>query len=203
MKLPFMTLAAGAFLAVSCANAATATDNYTVTLPLSEDEDGLTAYIIDFDTSAKLDSTVVDGGKAIFKGTVTTPVFARVILDGNRAGQFVLEEGDIAFNPANRMAAGSPTNDALVNLMSEQQKFVAEYRQLGDTPDDKAKRKRYSRAITICLKTLSRPMPAIRSVTTSSFSSATDMICPHSTPNSRNIRSLPIRNACRHSVRVL
>ena len=100
MKLPFMTLAAGAFLAVSCANAATATDNYTVTLPLSEDEDGLTAYIIDFDTSAKLDSTVVDGGKAIFKGIVTTPVFARVILDGNRAGQFVLEEGDIAFNPA-------------------------------------------------------------------------------------------------------
>lgn len=141
MKLPFMTLAAGAFLAVSCANAATATDNYTVTLPLSEDEDGLTAYIIDFDTSAKLDSTVVDGGKAIFKGTVTTPVFARVILDGNRAGQFVLEEGDIALNPANRMATGSPTNDALVNLMSEQQKFVAEYRQLGDTPEDKAKKK--------------------------------------------------------------
>ncbi|WP_290383119.1 DUF4369 domain-containing protein, partial [Paramuribaculum intestinale] len=141
MKLPFMTLAAGAFLAVSCANAATATDNYTVTLPLSEDEDGLTAYIIDFDTSAKLDSTVVDGGKAIFKGTVTTPVFARVILDGNRAGQFVLEEGDIALNPTNRMATGSPTNDALVNLMSEQQKHVAEYRQLGDTPDDKAKKK--------------------------------------------------------------
>ena len=136
-----MTLAAGAFLAVSCANAATATDNYTVTLPFSEDEDGLTAYIIDFDTSAKLDSTVVDGGKAIFKGTVATPVFARVILDGNRAGQFVLEEGDIAFNPANRMAAGSPTNDALVNLMSEQQKLVAEYRQLGDTPDDEAKKK--------------------------------------------------------------
>lgn len=141
MKLPFMTLAAGAFLAVSCANAATATDNYTVTLPLSEDEDGLTAYIIDFDTSAKLDSTVVDGGKAIFKGTVTTPVFARVILDGNRAGQFVLEEGDIALNPTNRMATGSPTNDALVNLMSEQQKHVAEYRQLGDTPEDKAKKK--------------------------------------------------------------
>jgi Thiol-disulfide isomerase and thioredoxins len=141
MKLPFMTLAAGAFLAVSCANAATATDNYTVTLPLSEDEDGLTAYIIDFDTSAKLDSTVVDGGKAIFKGTVTTPVFARVILDGNRAGQFVLEEGDIAFNPANRMAAGSPTNDALVSLMSEQQKLVTEYRNLGNTPDDEARKK--------------------------------------------------------------
>ena len=179
----------------------------TTTLSLSrfpEDEDGLTAYIIDFDTSAKLDSTVVDGGKAIFKGTVTTPVFARVILDGNRAGQFVLEEGDIALNPANRMAAGSPTNDALVNLMSEQQKLVAEYRQLGDTPDDKAKRKRYSRAITICLKNaLKANAEAIRSVTTSSFSSATDMICPHSTPNSRNIRSLPIRNACRHSVRVL
>ena len=107
MKLSFLTLAAGAFLAVSCAHAATASDNYTVTLPLSEDEDGLTAYIIDFDTSAKLDSTVVENGKAVFKGSVTTPVFARVILDGNRAGQFVLEEGDITFNPANRMAAGS------------------------------------------------------------------------------------------------
>lgn len=148
MKLSFLTLAAGAFLAVSCAHAATASDNYTVTLPLSEDEDGLTAYIIDFDTSAKLDSTVVENGKAVFKGSVTTPVFARVILDGNRAGQFVLEEGDIAFNPANRMAAGSPSNDALVNLMSEQQKLVAEYRQLGDTPEDEAKKKDIQQANT-------------------------------------------------------
>ena len=148
MKLSFLTLAAGAFLAVSCAHAATASDNYTVTLPLSEDEDGLTAYIIDFDTSAKLDSTVVENGKAVFKGSVTTPVFARVILDGNRAGQFVLEEGDIAFNPANRMAAGSPSNDALVNLMAEQQKLVAEYRQLGDTPEDEAKKKDIQQANT-------------------------------------------------------
>lgn len=148
MKLSFLTLAAGAFLAVSCAHAATASDNYTVTLPLSEDEDGLTAYIIDFDTSAKLDSTVVENGKAVFKGSVSTPVFARVILDGNRAGQFVLEEGDIAFNPANRMAAGSPSNDALVNLMSEQQKLVAEYRQLGDTPEDEAKKKDIQQANT-------------------------------------------------------
>lgn len=148
MKLSFLTLAAGAFLAVSCAHAATASDNYTVTLPLSEDEDGLTAYIIDFDTSAKLDSTVVENGKAVFKGSVTTPVFARVILDGNRAGQFVLEEGDIAFNPANRMAAGSPSNDALVNLMGEQQKLVAEYRQLGDTPEDEAKKKDIQQANT-------------------------------------------------------
>lgn len=148
MKLSFLTLAAGAFLAVSCAHAATASDNYTVTLPLSEDEDGLTAYIIDFDTSAKLDSTVVENGKAVFKGSVTTPVFARVILDGNRAGQFVLEEGDIAFNPANRMAAGSPSNDALVNLMTEQQKLVAEYRQLGDTPEDEAKKKDIQQANT-------------------------------------------------------
>lgn len=148
MKLSFLTLAAGAFLAVSCAHAATASDNYTVTLPLSEDEDGLTAYIIDFDTSAKLDSTVVENGKAVFKGSVTTPVFARVILDGNRAGQFVLEEGDITFNPANRMAAGSPSNDALVNLMAEQQKLVAEYRQLGDTPEDEAKKKDIQQANT-------------------------------------------------------
>ena len=148
MKLSFLTLAAGAFLAVSCAHAATASDNYTVTLPLSEDEDGLTAYIIDFDTSTKLDSTVVENGKAVFKGSVTTPVFARVILDGNRAGQFVLEEGDIAFNPANRMAAGSPSNDALVNLMAEQQKLVAEYRQLGDNPEDEAKKKDIQQANT-------------------------------------------------------
>ena len=148
MKLSFLTLAAGAFLAVSCAHAATASDNYTVTLPLSEDEDGLTAYIIDFDTSAKLDSTIVENGKAVFKGSVTTPVFARVILDGNRAGQFVLEEGDISFNPSNRMAAGSPSNDALVSLMAEQQKLVAEYRQLGDTPEDEAKKKDIQQANT-------------------------------------------------------
>ena len=80
-------------VALSCATVKT--QAYTVTLPLSEDEDGLKAYITDYDNGARLDSTIVDKGAAVFKGTVSDPVLARVIVDGNRAGVFVLEEGDI------------------------------------------------------------------------------------------------------------
>lgn len=103
---------------------------YTVRLNLTEDEDGLTAYISDYDTGEKLDSAIVTDGVAAFSGNVDKPVFARLILDGNRAGMFVLESGDITVGGENRVGSGTSTNDALVNLLQRQSDVVQRYKAL-------------------------------------------------------------------------
>lgn len=111
---------------------------YTVTVPLSADEDGVKAYITNYDNGSKIDSTIVDNGKAVFKGTLDgEPVLARVIVDGNRAGVFILEEGDI--NMVDGSASGTPLNTRLEEAMGKMQALVDEYRSLPDTPEGKAR----------------------------------------------------------------
>lgn len=122
MKRYLYTIASSCLIAAGIS--ASAAVNYKVTLPLTEDEDGLTAYIIDFDTSDKIDSTIVDNGTAVFEGSVEKPVFASIILDGNRAGLFVLENGDITitFGQSYRVG-GTPTNDAFLAFLTEHEDF--------------------------------------------------------------------------------
>lgn len=131
-------MALGSAVAVTFAVSAAEPAKYTLTVPLTDDEDGLTAYIIDFDTSEKLDSTVVEDGKAFFRGTVETPVFARVILDGNRAGMLVLEEGNITLNDA-KIGIGTPVNDAFCNLTQAQQQKLNEFQALPKDATDSQK----------------------------------------------------------------
>ncbi len=138
MKRSLLTFFCAGALAVSCATASTA-DKYTVTLPLTEDEDGLTAYIISFDTGEKIDSTVVADGKAVFAGEVTTPTFARIILDGNRAGMLVLEPGTISANATSRLASGTPTNDAMTQIFEKQSALEKQFRALGDSATQQQK----------------------------------------------------------------
>ena len=140
MKRSLLTFFCAGSLAVSCATASTA-DKYTVTLPLTEDEDGLTAYIISFDTGEKIDSTVVADGKAVFAGEVTTPTFARIILDGNRAGMLVLEPGTISANATSRLASGTPTNDAMTQLSKSRALLKNSFALLATAPHSSRKRK--------------------------------------------------------------
>ena len=54
--------------------------NYTVTAQLTEDEDGLTAYIVNYDTKQKVDSATVENCKAIFDINTNNPFFAQLII---------------------------------------------------------------------------------------------------------------------------
>lgn len=135
MNRKILTIMAAAMFSASAAMAV-APGEYTVTLPLTEDEDGLTAYITDFDSGAKLDSCVVTDGKAVFTGKLQAPTFARIILDGNRAGMLVLEEGDIVVGGQRRIGSGSPTNDAFGALLDGQAALVEHYKTLAE--DDEA-----------------------------------------------------------------
>lgn len=122
-----------AMLAAGSVSAQTAGD-YTVKLNLTDDEDGLTAYITDYDNGEKVDSTIVANGVATFTGTVEKPIFARLILDGNRAGMFILEPGNITVGGENRMGSGTPTNDAFTSLVAKQTDIARRFQQL--TPAD-------------------------------------------------------------------
>lgn len=74
---------------------------YTVKVNLSADEDGAMAYLVDYDNGAKIDSINVDEGVAFFSGELKAPIVARIIIDGQRKGSFILEGGStvISYNP--------------------------------------------------------------------------------------------------------
>ncbi len=85
--------------------------NYKVTAQLTEDENGLTAYIINYDTKQKVDSTIVENNQAIFNGSIDAPFFAQLIVDGDRYGSFIVEDGYISVE--NKQAHGSILNEKM------------------------------------------------------------------------------------------
>lgn len=118
-------------LSFASCTAKTAASNYNVTATLSPDDDGATAYIVDFDNGEKIDSVIVDNGTALFAGAVDKPVLARLIVGGERYGTFILEKGDIKL--ADKHASGTPLNAAMDRLDKDAQSLVEQYRAL---PDD-------------------------------------------------------------------
>ncbi len=114
MKSNFLAsiVTSGIVMASCTANAAP--NGYNVNVTLSPDEDGGTAYITNFDNGEKIDSTTVDNGIAKFSGKIDSPVFARLIVNGNRGGDFILEEGNINLNQGE--ATGTPLNDRLTEF---------------------------------------------------------------------------------------
>lgn len=117
MKGKLLTIALGA--AMSACSATAANDSYTVTAQLPAELNGKTAFLVNFDTGEKIDSVAVANGTAIFKGNIANPVLARLIVDGNRAGQLILENGNITVK--DRTATGSQLNDK-TNALNDQVK---------------------------------------------------------------------------------
>ena len=112
--------------------------DYTVTLPLTEDEDGLIAYLVDYDNGQKVDSTLVEGGKAVFKNSIESPLLVRLLLGQNRGGVLILEDGNITVN-SNGYATGTPLNDGLTAFNNDQQKILADYQALPKDATDEQK----------------------------------------------------------------
>lgn len=115
--------------AIACAAIATAQagDPYKVQAPMPADADGAMAYIVNFDTGEKFDSTLVADNMAVFKGEMDEPFMARLTVDGARYAQFIMEPGSIAVNGETRTAFGSPLNDKLNELSKELDSYAARY----------------------------------------------------------------------------
>lgn len=126
------TLIASAAAVALVACAAKAQDNnYKVTVDIPSMSEGEMVYMMNYDTSDKMDSTVIKNGKAVFEGVIETPAFVRLASDGNRLGMFILEQGDI--NVVNGDAAGTPLNAALAKYGEEVQALNNSF---GALPED-------------------------------------------------------------------
>lgn len=82
--------------ALSAAPAVFAGD-YTVTVPLTSDDEGAMAYLVNYDTKANIDSVMVEDGTAQFAGKIDVPTIARLVVDGAVRGQFILEPGTYTY----------------------------------------------------------------------------------------------------------
>lgn len=129
MKKIGFAAALGALVLAACVRAGAAAP-YTVSVAMPEDTNELMAYLVDYDSGEKIDSTVVARNEAVFEGTVEKPVMARLVLGGSRLGTFVLEPGDITFHPDRREATGSPLNVRLNIIADSLQSIERAYAEL-------------------------------------------------------------------------
>lgn len=102
-------LMSAATLALVACTAKAQPDNYKVAVDELEVEDGTMVYLLNYDTSDKIDSTLVANGKAVFEGVVEAPAFVRLVSDGSRHGSFILEKGTVEVK--GNVAAGTQLND--------------------------------------------------------------------------------------------
>lgn len=112
--------------------------NYQVDITLPDSENGHKAYITNYDTGVKIDSAVVENSHAIFSGNIDTPVMARIIVNGNRASQLVLEPGNIVAQ-AKGFSTGTPLNNRLNDAVTSMSALINEYNSLPNTPEGDAR----------------------------------------------------------------
>lgn len=128
------------FMALSCTLAKSA--NYKVTIPLSDDEDGLMGYLVDYDSGAKLDSAVVQNSSLVFNGNTEEPVLVQLIIDGTRSGMFVLESGEITGDIRKRTFTGTGLNQTFLDYNNNLRELISQARKLSmdsnATPEAKA-----------------------------------------------------------------
>lgn len=118
----------------SCGNSGSSKGgDYKVVIPLSDSENGMKGYLIDFDSGVTIDSTVVENSSAIFTGTIDQPYLVRVIIDGDRLGQLILEPGEILFGRTVRSATGTPLNDRLNQIGQKESEIVMAMRNLSES----------------------------------------------------------------------
>lgn len=111
MKKQLLSLTAALVALTACARSPQ--ENFSVTLPVKSDVANHMAYLVNWDTDAKMDSVIVNGTAVTFKGNVADPYMGRIIIDGKRGPLFIVEKGKITIDPATGDAKGTPLNDKL------------------------------------------------------------------------------------------
>ena len=123
-----------ASLALVACSAKAQIDNYNVTIEDIAVEDSTLVYLLNYDTSDKIDSVLVTNGKAVFEGIVKTPAFVRLVSDGNRLGSFILEKGNIVVN--GNGASGSQLNDAFAEYGAKSAALSEKFSTLPEEDED-------------------------------------------------------------------
>lgn len=109
MKHIVTLLLHGIALALSACDAQ-AQPNYTVTLPAPAGSANTMAYLVDWDSGAKVDSAIVATDTVKFEGVVDTPFIGRVMIGGQRGPIMLVEPGHITIDAAG-VPSGTPLNE--------------------------------------------------------------------------------------------
>lgn len=126
-------LACGAvLLAISCSQNKPAGGDYSVSANVGDEANGKMAYIVNYDNGDLLDSAVVADGKVFLKGTIDSPVLARLIVGGQRSGTLVVEQGDIVLDDE-AMPSGTPLNQLFADFRHNEDSVGIAY---GDADSD-------------------------------------------------------------------
>lgn len=120
--------------AITACSGVSASDGYKITIPLSEDEEDATLFLVDYDNGNKIDSVTVTNAQAVFKGSVEKPVMARLTIEGQRMGSFILENADITLERNKRVQ--SPLNDKMNDIEKELEQLVTKYRAAADAGNE-------------------------------------------------------------------
>lgn len=89
---------------------------YKVIAPLPGVEDGDQAVMVNYDTGESIDTVVISDHTAVFRGELDEPFLVRILVNGNRMGSFILEQGTCALNPKERRVKGAYLNDQLNDI---------------------------------------------------------------------------------------
>ena len=119
-------------LSVTLAALSAVAGNYTITVNFADASlSGQKAYITNYDTGIDVDSTVVKGKRAIFRGAVDNSYFARISAGGRKCG-LIVEDGNIVVDWQNGIATGTALNvklnkwdEATKNIETEEQYAAA------------------------------------------------------------------------------
>lgn len=136
MKFKFLSMAAG--VVFTACTVAQATDGYRLTLPMTADDEDATVFLVDFDNGAKIDSAVVENAQAVFTGHVDEPVMARIVMEGKRLGNIVLENTEMQMTADGSVS--SPLNNVLEDMMRRQQAIYNSYQAIALLPGKEAEK---------------------------------------------------------------
>lgn len=112
-------------LAISCANQSEG-GKYTVTAPAKAEDAGKMAYIVNYDSGDKVDSTLIEGKSIVMSGNIATAIPARLIVGSRRASTFILEAGDITIDSLGT-ASGTKLNKELDEYMAAGDSLAAAF----------------------------------------------------------------------------
>lgn len=143
MNLKPIALAAAASLVAAASATA---EPYRVIVPLSADDEGAMARLINFDTGATVDSVLVTDGAAVFTGDIDEPILARVVVEGTRLPGFVLESGTIARSKEGEFF-GTMLNDQMRSFGQEMKTLAYAFQQASSDTEKQKIYDRYNAAL--------------------------------------------------------
>lgn len=143
MNLKPVALAAAASLVAAASAMA---EPYRVIVPLSADDEGAMARLINFDTGATVDSVLVTDGAAVFTGDIDEPILARVVVEGSRLPGFILESGTIARSKEGEFF-GTMLNDQIRSFGQEMKTLAYAFQQASSDTEKQKIYDRYNAAL--------------------------------------------------------